>query len=214
MAPSRKSAVQGEFVGDSQRKIAFAGAALALLMIAVLLAFREPGRRVQPDGHPPVGTTAIRTGQPPVGPPATDTPGSASASSMSRLSSPPAGGTGPREREARRAPAVAPGEAALAERAARAFLVGYLPYSYGRVRADRIRAAAGRLMRELERMPPRVPAAVARGDPRLISVRAEAPVGDHVVDVLAVVGDGHRRYNVVLESRRARGAWLVTAVGS
>jgi hypothetical protein len=200
-------------MGDSQRKIAFAGAALALLMIAVLLAFREPGRRVRPDGHPPVGTTAIRTGQPPFEPHATQPPMSASPSSLSRSSSPSAGETGPGEREARSAPAVAPGEAALAERAAHAFLVGYLPYSYGRARAERIRGAARRLLRELERTPPRVPAAVARAAPQLVSVHADATLGDLAINVVAVVDDGQRRYRVPLELRRIHGRWVVTAVG-
>jgi hypothetical protein len=132
---------------------------------------------------------------------------------MNRSSSRSAGETRPGEREARRAPAVAPGEAARAKRAARAFLVGYLPYSYGRARAERIRAAARRLLRELERTPPRVPAAVARADPRLISVHADATLGDLAINVVAVVDDGQRRYRVPLELRRTRGRWVVTAIG-
>jgi hypothetical protein len=200
-------------MGDSQRKIAFAGAALALLMITVLLAFRQPGRRVRPDSHPPVGTTAIRTGQPPVEPPATETRGSALTSTMSRSSSPSAAGAGVGEREARSAPAVAPYAAVRAERAARAFLVGYLQYSYGRARAESIRAATGRLVRALERTPPRMRAAVARADPQLVSVHAEATLGRSAINVVAVVADGQRRYRVPLELRRARGGWVVTAVG-
>jgi hypothetical protein len=200
-------------VGDSQRKIAFAAAALALLVIAVPLAVREPARRVRPDDHPPVGTTAIRTGRPPFEPPATEPPMNASPSALSRSRSPSAAGAGPGEREARSAPAVAPYAAARAERAARAFLVDYLPYSYGRARAERIRAATGRLVRALERTPPRVPVTVTRADPRLISVHADATLGDLAINVVAAVDDGQRRYRVPLELRRTHGRWVVTAVG-
>ncbi len=101
----------------------------------------------------------------------------------------------------------------MAQRAARKFLVGYLPYSYGGARAERIWAAAGRLLRELERTPPRVPAAVARADPRLVSVHAEATLGHLAINVVAVVADGQRRYRVPLELRRTRSGWVVAAVG-
>jgi hypothetical protein len=115
--------------------------------------------------------------------------------------------------ERRRArPPVAPREARAATAAARAFLAGYLPYSYGRSDAGRIRAAAWRLLRELEASPPRVPGTVARARPRLISVRAEAATGDLDVDVVAVVDDGQRRYSIPLAIRDAGRRWIVTAV--
>src|SRR4051812_19057080 len=46
---------------------------------------------------------------------------------------------------------------AAALTAARRFLKGYLPYSYGRGRASRIEAAASPLAATLQRSPPRVP---------------------------------------------------------
>ena len=116
------------------------------------------------------------------------------------------------KREARNAPAVAPGDARAAAAAARAFLEGYLPYSYGRAQARRIRAAATSLLRELEASPPRVPASVARARPQLISVRAEAATGGSNVDVVAVVEDGRRRYRIPLAVRHAGHRWIVTAV--
>src|SRR4051794_41983495 len=76
------------------------------------------------------------------------------------------------EREARRAPAVAPGYARAATTAARAFLGGYLPYSYGPAQARRIRAAAVPVLRGLEQFPPRVPARGPRGPPPPRSRRA------------------------------------------
>ena len=93
------------------------------------------------------------------------------------------------------------------------FLVTYLPYSYGRGDPGRIRAAAAPLRRELRAAPPRVPATVSSGRPRVISVRAQAATGSERVHVLALVADGRRRYAVSLEVRRFASGWLVTAVG-
>ena len=117
-----------------------------------------------------------------------------------------------REREARSAPAIAPREAHAAAAAARAFLEGYLPYSYGRADAERIRAAAIPLLRELEASPPRVPASVTHARPQLVSVRAEAATGGSDVDVVAVVEDGRRRYRIPLAVRDTGRRWVVTAV--
>jgi hypothetical protein len=118
------------------------------------------------------------------------------------------------EAEPRNTPAVAPRETRAATAAARAFLAGYLPYSYDRTDAQRIRAAAKSLLRQLLSSPPRVPAAVAaRSRPRLVSVRAQAATGGANVLVRAIVDDGPRRYGVLLEVRKVAGAWLVTAVG-
>ena len=199
-------------MGGNRRNVAFAVAAVVLFATALLLAFRTPGRTPRSGAQPPVATTAIRTGQPPSKSGSMQTPRSASPS-LSRLHSPSAAGAGPGEREARSAPAVAPYAAARAERTARTFLVGYLPYSYGRARAERIRAAARQLVRELERTPPRVPAAVARADPQLISVHADATLSELAINVVAVVDDGQQRYRVPLELRRTHGRWVVTAVG-
>ena len=114
----------------------------------------------------------------------------------STASAPSTAPTTGREREAKRAPAVTPREARRARAAARAFLDGYLPYSYGRVDADRIRGAAPPLLRALHDAPPRVPAAVARARPRLVSLRPEAATGDRDVLIVAAVDDGRRRYDV------------------
>jgi hypothetical protein len=107
---------------------------------------------------------------------------------------------------------VAPGDARAAAAAARAFLEGYLPYSYGRADAERIRAAAIPLLRELEASPPRVPASVTHARPQLVSVRAEAATAGSDIDVVAEVEDGRRRYRIPLAVRNTAGRWLVTAV--
>ena len=203
-------------MNERQRKVVFASAAAVLIAGAVFVALLGP--RSTPVGDArrasPVRTTEIQSEPSPNDAAKqegrrADAPSPASGPS----SDPPPAHPTQGEREAKGAPAVVPDQAALAQRAARTFLVGYLPYSYGRARAERIPAAARQLVRELERTPPRVPAAVARADPRLISVHAEATLGELAINVVAVVVDGQLRYRVPLELRRARGRWVVTAVG-
>jgi hypothetical protein len=121
--------------------------------------------------------------------------------------------TAGREREPEHAPAVMPSDARAAIAASRAFLKGYLPYSYGRADVHAIRAAGAGLGRALRAAPPRVPPAVAEDRARPIAVRAQAATGDRTVDVLAVIDDGQRRYSVSLRLRRANGRWLVTRIG-
>jgi hypothetical protein len=198
-------------MNDRRRKRAFAAAAVALLGITAVLALREPahdrGRQPPADratigtGLPPASTAAEPDDSPRSMPPGTPTPVARSEPGAPRS-----------ERESEHAPAVAPREARAATAAARAFLDGYLPYSYGQSDAGRIRAATERLLRELEASPPRVPAAVARGRPRLISVRAQAATSDLEIALLAVVEDGQRRYRIPLAVRHAGHRWIVTAV--
>src|SRR4051794_3378428 len=202
-------------VSERRRRLAFVGAAVVLLGISVLLALREPRPGGADDGRPQQRAGgAIRT-----------SPASAAAGAGTDGSR---GAVRPRlriqrhdaarvastrgEREARRAPAVAPADARAAATAARAFLGGYLRYSYGRAQARRIRAAAIPLLRELEASPPRVPASVARARPQLVSVRAEAATRGSDVDVVAVVDDGRRRYRIALALGDSGRRWVVTAV--
>jgi hypothetical protein len=203
-------------MGERRRKLVFAGAAAVLLGITLVLALGESSPVHRPDARPErrADQSAIRT-DPPAGPESgvtgdareSTTPASAEPSTM-----PPPASAPRHEGEARSAPAIAPREAHAAAAAARAFLEGYLPYSYGRADADRIRAAATTLLRELEAAPPRVPASVAHARPQLVSVRAEAATGGSDIDVVAEVEDGRRRYRIPLAVRNARGRWLVTAV--
>src|SRR4051794_23479414 len=65
--------------------------------------------------------------------------------------------------------------AALA--AARRFLAGYLPYSYGQAPASRIVAATAPLARALRRHPPRVPASTRRLAPRLVALQVASVNG-------------------------------------
>lgn len=203
-------------MSDRRRKLAFASVAVVLLAITAFSTLREPGRPRRHDVRPqhPADTSDIRTEPLPASGMGQDgdsydvAPRFSPAPSTSSSSTAATQG----EREAKSPPAVAPREARAATAAARAFLAGYLPYSYGRSDTNRIRAAARRLLRELEASPPRVPATVARARPQLISVRAQAATGDLDIDVLAVVEDGQRRYRIPLAVRHAGHRWIVTAV--
>ena len=203
-------------MSDRRRKLACASAAVVLLGITAVSTLREAGPPARRDARPqqPAGTSAIRTEPLPASEFGQDgdareaTPRLSPAPSTSSSSTPPTQG----EREAKSPPAVAPRKARAATAAARAFLAGYLPYSYDRSDAGQIRAAAWRLLRELQASPPRVRATVARARPRLISVRADATTGDLNIDVLAVVDDGRRRYSIPLAVRHAGRRWIVTAV--
>jgi hypothetical protein len=202
-------------VNAQRRKGVFAIAAVVLLGLTVALTLRDPDARPARDLRPgsPPSSTSIRTGSPPVPEPTGPRHSSSgeAAPTATATSVPPAARRS--EREASGAPAIAPREDRASTAAARSFLDGYLRYSYGRGRARRIRAAAGTLLRELEGSPPRVPEAVARSRPRLISVRAQAATSDIEVLVRAVVDDGQRRYSIPLSVRDRHGRWLVTAVG-
>jgi len=203
-------------VSERQRKLAFASAALLLLAITGFVALREPGLAPGRDAEPqqPASTAAaIRTRPAPLEPSdAQGSQGTTQRSSPAPATRSSTASVAQREREAKNAPAVAPGDARAATAAARAFLDGYLPYSYGRADTRRIRAAASSLLRELEASPPRVPETIAQAHPRVVSVRAQAATGGSGVEVLAVVDDGQRRYSVPLSVRDAGGRWVVSAV--
>ena len=193
-------------MSNRTRKVAFTGAAVLLLGLAVLL---------HAHGSPPVARHPVQTASSPV---VERTPAPAPPTSSSRTvqaaekRTAPARQTVRPEREPSHAPAVAPGEGRAATAAARVFLHGYLPYSYGHVDADQIRGAAPPLVRALQEAPPRVPAAEAKARPRLVSVLAQAASDDRDVLIVAAVDDGQRRYDVRLTVHHGRGPWVVTEI--
>ena len=190
------------------RKRVFAAAAVLLLGLAVVLTAhgRDSENSRQTRTHPSSSAAAIAATA------STHITVAPHDSVRSSASPPRTPRTAGKEREAKRAPTVAPREAHGARAAARAFLNGYLRYSYGRTTAGEIRASTPRLVRALEAAPPRVPATVARAHPRLISVRAQATTGNAVIRVLALVDDGQRRYAVALAVRDVHGRWVVTEI--
>ena len=175
-------------MSDRRRKLVFASAALVLLGITAFSTLREPGPPPRHDARPqqPADSSGIRTQPLPGSEFGQD--GETHEATPRSSAEPPTSSSSPAategEGEAKSPPAVAPRKARAATAAARAFLDGYLPYSYGRApRRDAFERQRPSLLRELEASPPRVPASVARTRPRLISVRAEAATGGSNVDV-------------------------------
>lgn len=100
-----------------------------------------------------------------------------------------------------------------AEHTARAFLSGYLPYSYGRATAREIRAATRALQRELAANPPRVSAAARQAArPRVRQLRVSGLDGSRAY-VLAQIEDGSQTYPTSLTLERHGHRWLVATVG-
>lgn len=121
-----------------------------------------------------------------------------------------AGGT--ETSEARRLTAAQRRAVRGASTAARRFLAGYLPYSYGRRPAGTIRSAAPSLRRALASQAPRVPPAlVYKARPRLQRLQVSGIAGGRVI-LLAHVDDGQGRYVALLTVQRRRGRWAVHEV--
>ena len=70
----------------------------------------------------------------------------------------------------------------------------------------------GRSCVPLREAPPRVPAAVTRASPRLVSVLAQAATGDRDVLIVAAVDDGRRHYDVRLTVHHDADRWVVTDI--
>jgi hypothetical protein len=104
-------------------------------------------------------------------------------------------------------------DVAATKRTATRFLAGYLAYTYGRRPARGIASASVQLRRHLAAQPPRVPVGERHRHPRVVLVQSNG-VGRVRAELVALVGDGARRYTVPLELARAHSGWKVTAVGS
>lgn len=99
-----------------------------------------------------------------------------------------------------------------ASKAARRFLAGYLPYSYGRRPARAIRSVSPALRGELERQTPRVPPALAaKARPRLEGLTLSGIAGRRVI-LLARIDDGQSRYAALLTVQRQGQRWAVSQV--
>jgi hypothetical protein len=99
-----------------------------------------------------------------------------------------------------------------AKNAARQFLAGYLPYSYGRSDAEAIRSASPALRRVLARQAPRVPPALAaKARPRLKGLTYSGIDAQRVM-LLARIDDGQSRYVALLTVRRQGNQWTVSQV--
>jgi hypothetical protein len=96
--------------------------------------------------------------------------------------------------------------------ATRAFLAGYLPYSYGQADAHGLRSVSPQLRDELERNPPRVPPAKAdKARPRLRRLEVSGVDTGRVI-LLAHIDDGESRYAALVTLNRRGDRWVVTEV--
>lgn len=97
-----------------------------------------------------------------------------------------------------------------AKRPAKVFLRGYLPYSYGRGRASRIRRAHPELLVELKRNPPRpVPGLETEAEPQLRRWVSAGVVEDGRVVLAAQITDG----SALMLTLEPRGrSWVVREV--
>jgi hypothetical protein len=134
---------------------------------------------------------------------------------VAAASSPSPAPAAPPSEEGTPAPGAAASRAdvAQAKRAARRFLAGYLPYTYGQRAAQEIEDVDPDLRRRLARDRPRVPPQERRRRPRLELLHADGAGRDRA-RMVALVSDGRRRYTVDLELARTSSGWQVAAVGS
>jgi hypothetical protein len=182
---------------DADRRRLFVAALAVIAAVAAVLSLA---------GHRPSRTPAARHATEPAAPTG-PTPVAAPAS-------PPAvAPQAPSEEGRPDSSAGSHGDTIAAKHAARRFLVGYLPYTYGRRHAPRIAATTSRLRHELATERPRVPPRETRRHPTIVLVQADG-TGRRRANLTALVGDGARRYTVALALARTRAGWLVTDVGN
>lgn len=103
-------------------------------------------------------------------------------------------------------------EVEAARQAARRFLAGYIPYTYGARAPSVIDGATDRLARRLRLSRPRQLGPQAASDGEVIALQTEAGA-DGIVLVKAIVEDSSRAYEVALTLQRIGGAWKVSGVG-
>jgi hypothetical protein len=100
----------------------------------------------------------------------------------------------------------------IAAQASRAFLAGYLAYTYRRAPASRIADATGALLTALEAHPPRVSPAMRSEHPRVVDLDS-APAPSGKIGVSAVVNDGGLiEYTLGLTLTQQGGRLLVTSL--
>jgi hypothetical protein len=138
-------------------------------------------------------------------------PAAAPPSPAAQLSPTRAGARERSEEGARTAIPASRVDVAASRRAARGFLAGYLPYTYGR--ASAIRSATPALRRRLAAQRPRVPTGERSRTPRVVLLQSDS-VGREHGEYVALVSDGKRQYSVALALKRTRAGWQVDRAGS
>ena len=103
-----------------------------------------------------------------------------------------------------------PSRSAGAERSARSFLAGYLPWLHGHGHTSAIHDATPGLVAKLKRHPPVIPWTLQGLHGQLVALGMQAARGGWMA--LANVTDGHQTYELTLAVARTRGHWLVGSV--
>jgi hypothetical protein len=103
------------------------------------------------------------------------------------------------------------GQRPAVEAAARAFMAGYLPFSYGQAAASAIQAVTSQEREDLEANPPQVPAAIHRRHPRIVGVRLK-PYAAGEWEVTVTVSDGTLSYPIVVVAGDLPAGWQVIAI--
>lgn len=106
---------------------------------------------------------------------------------------------------------VQPSELRAARSAARRFLTGYLPFSYGRGGVNAIAGVSKELRDTLASNPPRVPPAEQRRHARIVNLEAQSATTDRAF-VLALISDQKLTYSIGITVERVSGAWQATAL--
>ncbi len=182
--------------GDRPRLFSIAVAVIAgTAAVLALLDDGEISSQPPPRAAPPASVPPA-----PAGPPKASLAPAAARQAPSEEGNPPAGSQ--------------PSKASIAQskEAARRFLTGYLPYTYGRGSASRIAPVDPELRDRLAGERPRVPARESRRRPRLELIQSDG-VSRERAQLVALVGDGKRRYTVRLQLARSPSGWRVTDLG-
>ncbi len=95
--------------------------------------------------------------------------------------------------------------------AARAFMMGYLPFSYGQARASSIEAVTSQERDDLAANAPQVPPAIHRRHPRIVGVRLR-PYAAGEWQVTVTVTDGTLSYPIVVVLGDLPAGWEVMAI--
>ena len=104
-------------------------------------------------------------------------------------------------------------DVAAAKHAARRFLDGYLPYTYGRGARRAHRRGRPKLRAELAKYPPRPPAGQQPRRPRLELLQSNG-VGPLRAQLVALIDDTVARYPLHLQLTKTPSGWLVTGLES
>jgi hypothetical protein len=104
-----------------------------------------------------------------------------------------------------------PSGSGRAERAARSFMTGYLPWLYGEGPVDAIRDGTGGLIARLRANPPRIPPIFQGLRPRLASIGMQRHGAGWIA--YALVADARETYDLVIAIEPMNGRWFVSSAG-